>query len=641
MRENLSDGTLAAGMTRREFIKGLGVASATLALSGCVLPFGGGEDDGDKGTDHIPVMDELLVCKMTPQAIFSLDPVAASSTSATEILAHALSGLARWVEVDGVLTILPDLAKELPEPTANKDGTWTVTYEIDEAAAWSDDRPVLADDFVFAWNRAADVANGCTLRDLFDCVAGFSNEPGGEIAVEATGDRRLTVTLTKLVPYWNELLSLTAFMPLRRDFIAAKGYSWTAEYKVFPYNGPYVIENLARSSLESDTNTVKFRKNKKYLRVGEIGPEVIRFVYGKSEAEQLDLIKGSTGTGMPSATDSDSAKIGGVHILCSASTSLLESTKSMSGVQRRAIPLLGTDWMMWNMNQRLVPESLGLVGDDYERAQAEIRQAFSLMLDRPAITADHFGFKAAASVVPPGMADAGGADFSSNAGSSGHGYYDTSEESFKANREKAIGILRKYYTYDEGTGWFDPNSIPRISYLQSGETLSQAASALLTVCTQIGIHIEPEFCAYESLAEKRQSGDFMLSSGNWYADFTDPIAFLSLWTTNSPLNDCQLGRGQHAEARIYKVDLSGAGQESVIEGARWAESYDRLIAMIGQEGDKQRRSAMLHKAEDILMGTGALMPIWYPANAYVARDSIYGVEAFPFNWMFYGRVYEK
>ena len=43
---------------------------------------------------------------------------------------------------------------------------------------------------------------------------------------------------------------------------------------------------------------------------------------------------------------------------------------------------LGTYYMGWNINKRILPEDSTLTGVEAEKAQAEIRQAIGLMIDR-------------------------------------------------------------------------------------------------------------------------------------------------------------------------------------------------------------------------------------------------------------------
>ena len=87
-------------------------------------------------------------------------------------------------------------------------------------------------------------------------------------------------------------------------------------------------------------------------------------------------------------------------------------------------------------------------------AEAEIRYALGLLFDRNYIVEAiaQAGQVPASAFVPMGMIDADGNEFYKNAGDSDAyvGYYDVSEEAYAANCEKAIEILKKYYSNIKG-----------------------------------------------------------------------------------------------------------------------------------------------------------------------------------------------
>lgn len=49
------------------------------------------------------------------------------------------------------------------------------------------------------------------------------------------------------------------------------------------------------------------------------------------------------------------------------------------------------------------------------------------------------------------------------------------------------------------------------------------------------------------------------------------------------------------------------------------EEYDKLIAEIKSTTDFEARKALMHKAEDMLMETGALMPLYYYVDEFMAK----------------------
>ena len=56
----------------------------------------------------------------------------------------------------------------------------------------------------------------------------------------------------------------------------------------------------------------------------------------------------------------------------------------------------------------------------------------------------------------------------------------------------------------------------------------------------------------------------------------------------------------------------------------WTE-YDALIKEIKSTTDFVEREALMHKAEDILMSTGAIVPIYYYNDIYMQKASVEGI----------------
>ena len=113
---------------------------------------------------------------------------------------------------------------------------------------------------------------------------------------------------------------------------------------------------------------------------------------------------------------------------------------------------LGTYFVCFNINENLLPSGSTLKGEDAERAQAEIRRAISLLIDRNYIVESvaQGGQVPASSFVAMGMTDADGGEFYKNAGeNSFDGYYDVRPEAFESNFKEAVETLKKYYSFVE------------------------------------------------------------------------------------------------------------------------------------------------------------------------------------------------
>ena len=66
----------------------------------------------------------------------------------------------------------------------------------------------------------------------------------------------------------------------------------------------------------------------------------------------------------------------------------------------------------------------------------------------------------------------------------------------------------------------------------------------------------------------------------------------------------------------------------------WTE-YDKLIAEVKAETDFEAREAKMHQAEDILMDTGCIVPIYYYNDLYMQKASVDGIYANLFGFKFF------
>jgi len=66
----------------------------------------------------------------------------------------------------------------------------------------------------------------------------------------------------------------------------------------------------------------------------------------------------------------------------------------------------------------------------------------------------------------------------------------------------------------------------------------------------------------------------------------------------------------------------------------WAQ-YDELVAQIKAETDMAKRTEMMHQAEDILMATYCVIPIYYYNDIYMQKDYVDGIYANAFATKFF------
>jgi len=282
-------------------------------------------------------------------------------------------------------------------------------------------------------------------------------------------------------------------------------------------------------------------------------------------------------------------------------------------------------------------EATGMTAEEKALAEAEIRYAISLLFDRNYIVDEigQAGQVPASSFVAMGMTDADGSEFYKNSGSSDAfiGYYDVSKEAYEANYEEAYNILTKYYEVDE-QGML--TNFPTLTYLyNTSEGHKAIGEYLQSALAGIGITMNLENQEWNTFLNTRKDGDYSIARNGWLADYNDPICFLDMWTTGSGNNDVQYGREAHADLAIYDLDLTALGFDVKVENGTWAETYDVIIPLIKTCTDNNTRYALMHIAEDLLMSTGAIVPLYFYTDIYMVDDSVEGFFANPLGYKYF------
>ena len=369
--------------------------------------------------------DSISVCLASEPD--TLDPALNSAVDGATMIAHLFSGLAKWdQDANGNLVIVADAAESLPEGVLNADGTVTYTYTIKAGMKWSNGDEVKASDFVNAWNRAASADLGADYGYMFEVVDGYGTDK-----LNATADdtaRTITVTISNAISYWNELLAFPTYFPVHSS--AYGNEAWATEPATYICNGPYTI-----SAWEHDS-VITLTKNANYHDAANVTMNEIKMFLSDDANNMLSNFKN-----------------GSWLLIDDVPTNEIAALKKDYANEFVIAGQIGTYYVCWNVNEDLLPGS-DLTGVEKEKAQQEIRNAIALLFDRNYIVNDvaQGGQLPASSFVAMGMTDADGNEFYKNAGDSDAyvGYYDVSEEAYAENCEKALEILKKYYSNIKG-----------------------------------------------------------------------------------------------------------------------------------------------------------------------------------------------
>ena len=555
----------------------------------------------------------------------TVDPALNSSVDGATLLTPLFAGLAKWAQTDdGKLEIVPDCAEELVEGVENEDGTVTYTYTLRDGLVWSDGQPVTAGDFEFAWQRAASTALAADYGYMYEVVDGYNDiwetdadgnyvNPDAKLNVKALDEKTLQVTLGNHVAYWNELLAFPTYFPVREDVVANE--SWATDPSTYVCNGPYKMTGWEHNSV------ITLEKNPDFVDADSITMDKIEFYLSDDSNNMLSNFQNGTW-----------------QLIDDVPTNEIANLKTEYPDEFVVAGQIGTYYVCWNINQNILPASSTLTGVEKEKAEAEIRNAVSLLFDRNYIVDQitQAGQVPASSFVAMGMTNPDGTQFYETAGhdDSITGYYDVSADAYASNYASAIETLKKYYTYDEASQKF--TDFPTMTYLYNTNDSHKAiAEYLQGALAAVGINMQLENQEWNTFLNTRKNGDYNIARNGWLADYNDPICFLDMWVSASGNNDVQYGKGDHANLKMYDLDLTGLGYDINVKNGTWAETYDVLISTIKGCTDNDARYEMMHMAEDMLMASGCITPLYFYTDIYMLDSNVHGFYSNPLGYKYF------
>ena len=177
---------------------------------------------------------------------------------------------------------------------------------------------------------------------------------------------------------------------------------------------------------------------------------------------------------------------------------------------------------------------------------------------------------------------------------------------------------------------------PTLKYLyNTSEGHKAIGEYLQSALDTVGIKMTLENQEWATFLNTRKDGNFTIARNGWLADYTDPISFLDMWTSASGNNDVQFGKGAHANLKMYNLDVTSYGYDTKVENGTWAETYDVLIATVKSCTNEDTRYKLMHLAEDMLMDTGCIVPLYYYTDLYMISKDVKGFFSIPLGYKYF------
>lgn len=262
----------------KKMIKGIiGLLVVLIGATGC-------GDNSQSKTNGSNKASELRL--MSASELTSLNTSVMLDFPDAIVQTAAFEGLYALDEED---TIIPAVAKELPE--ISEDGK-TYTISLREDAIWSNDDPVTAKDFEYAWKRMIDPNNAFVYSflvvDTIENAAAISNgeKKVEELGVKALDDYTLEIKLTEAKPYFTSLLAFPTFFPQNQKVVEEQGVDYGTTSETVVYNGPFVVENWKQTNMNWD-----LVKNDKYWDKENVKSDKIHYEVVKEASTALNLFE--------------------------------------------------------------------------------------------------------------------------------------------------------------------------------------------------------------------------------------------------------------------------------------------------------------------------------------------------------------
>ena len=427
----------------------------------------------------------------------SVDPQVVEDVSGSEIVRDLFEGLFNQ-DADG--NLVPGVALEYTANEAKDVYTFTLRPE----AKWSNGAPVVAGDFVYAWQRLVnpELASPYSWFGELMSVENAAAIIGGEMAPETLGiravdDHTLEVKLSASLPYFPLMTTHASTFPVHKATIDAHGAEWTKPGNIVS-NGAYILTEHIPNE-----RSVRERNGNYWDDGGTIINKVVALVVNDENIALTRYFAGEFDrTEMPAG----------------------QYPKMKAEYPNEAIsfPRLCNYYYTFNLSPT-GPEAF---------KDVRVRQALAMAVDRKIITENILaGGQPEAYTFTPG-ATAGftvpGVDMASMS---------------QAERDaKAESLLA-----DAGYDASNPLTFDMI--YNTSEAHKKIAVALSQMWKQkLGVQATLANMEWKTFLETRGNQDFSLARGAWCGDYNEASTFLDLVQSDSGYND-----GKFANARVDEL----------------------------------------------------------------------------------------
>jgi oligopeptide transport system substrate-binding protein len=370
--------------------------------------------------------------------------------------------------------------------TTSPDGlTWT--FKLREGAIWSNGDPVTAADFVFAWRRILDPATGAEYASMLYPVKNAEainkgEAQGDDLGVRAVDDMTLEVTLNSPTPYFLEMLTHQATVPLHEPSVTQHGAEYSRPGNMVS-SGAYTLVSWTPG------DKIVLTKNPRYHGADSVQIDTVNYFPFEDRAACVRRFEA-----------------GEIDSCSDLPADQMAQLREKFGDQVRTPPYLGIYYF-------------AIKTDKPPFDDVRVRKALDMVIDREFLAEEIWSdtMLPAYSFVPPGSSNYDDGPL-----------VDYADMSMPDREDEAKRLL-------EEAGFNEANPLKvEISY-NTSENHKATSTAIADMWKQ-ALGVETTLInrdAASHYAYLRQKGDYDLARAGWIADYNDAESFLGLMKSNN------------------------------------------------------------------------------------------------------------
>lgn len=403
----------------------------------------------------------------------TIDPALSTDTTSGNIIETMNDAL---IYMDQSNRLVPALAESWTVSADHK----TYTFKLRSGILWTDGKPVVAQQFVDAAERALTQKNGVVTssfllpienaKDFYDGkLADFS-----KVSIQASDEKTLVIKLKESMPYWINVAAFPVLMPLRKEILAKYGDRWI-DPKNFVSTGAY---RLVEKNIHG---TIRCEKNPLYWNQESLK--------GAFESVEFRIVE-----------DGNTA----VNLFRQGEFDIVD------GVPSQLVPILDkTEPALVSLHSLFV-SGIAMRVDKVSVRNTKVRQALAMSIDRKALQKLlHRDSEILESWIPPELMNS----------KEGQALVFNPIEAKKLWSQAKNAPKKLEYLYPSGSR---TNMIAQFLQQQWKENL--------------GVEIDLFPQEWRVYLKARFQGEFPIFQQNWLADYPDAMNFLEIFTCSNEQN---------------------------------------------------------------------------------------------------------